>query len=526
MLLAVAEQHFSPGYSEDPVRWSKERLGIRFWSKQEEVTRAVAAHRYVAVHSCHDGGKSFAAACLTCWWTDTRPPGESFVTTTAPTAPQVSAILWREIEKLHRRGKLKGRIGVGTQPEWKIDKELVAYGRKPADYDESGFQGVHARYPLIIVDEAGGIPKQLWDAIDALATNLNARVLAIGNPDDPNSHFATLCKPGSGWHVIHIDGLRTPNFTEEAVKPYPLLYQYMVEHGVPFSTEPVSRHVAESLLAVHWVWERMARWGVSRKDDATWSTSPLWESKVRGNFADTKASGVIPHAWVQAAVQRWYRYAEGNKRALGKTVYGVDVAREGDDDTCVAELIGDVVTKIYRWSKKDTMETADRVHALLGAREGSMAWVDVIGVGAGPYDRLKQLRDNVKPYDVTRRTDMMDETRTFTFQNVYSAAWWLLREALDPQGNPTLCLPDDDLLIADLTAPGWQVLTGSVIKVEPKEMVKKRLKRSPDAGDAVVSVNWNGGRRKRGTIEFAETYGGDSEFAFEWDDAVTAADGW
>ena len=75
-------------------------------------------------------------------------------------------------------------------------KELVAFVRKPADHDQSAFQGIHALRPLILVDEVCGVPKSIFDAVDALATNSNARVLAIGNPDDPASHFAQICTPG------------------------------------------------------------------------------------------------------------------------------------------------------------------------------------------------------------------------------------------------------------------------------------------------------------------------------------------
>jgi hypothetical protein len=49
----------------------------------------------------------------------------------------------------------------------------------------SAFQGVHARYVLVFIDEAGGVPKTIFDAVDSVATNVYARVLAIGNPDDP-----------------------------------------------------------------------------------------------------------------------------------------------------------------------------------------------------------------------------------------------------------------------------------------------------------------------------------------------------
>ncbi|WP_448640271.1 hypothetical protein [Geodermatophilus sp. URMC 63] len=43
----------------------------------------------------------------------------------------------------------------------------MAYGRKPADYDQAAFQGIHAKYVLVVLDEADGIPKSLFDAVDS-----------------------------------------------------------------------------------------------------------------------------------------------------------------------------------------------------------------------------------------------------------------------------------------------------------------------------------------------------------------------
>lgn len=62
-------------------------------------------------------------------------------------------------------------------------KELVALGRK--DTDQAALQGIHALNPIIVIDEACGVPKSIFDAVDSLATNANTRVLAIGNSDDP-----------------------------------------------------------------------------------------------------------------------------------------------------------------------------------------------------------------------------------------------------------------------------------------------------------------------------------------------------
>jgi hypothetical protein len=179
----------------DPVGWVSDRLGEFLWSKQREILEAVVHHRYVAVKSAHDTGKSHGASRAVAWWLDTRD--DPFATTTAPTTKQVHAILWRYMGNAHRKAGLPGRITLDAK--WYVGNELVAYGRKPADYNPAAFQGIHARYVLVIIDEAGGVPKSIFDAVDALATNIDARVVAVGNPDDPASHFAIICKPGSGW---------------------------------------------------------------------------------------------------------------------------------------------------------------------------------------------------------------------------------------------------------------------------------------------------------------------------------------
>ena len=203
-------------YLDSAADWIRDVLHEEIWSKQEEICNSVVENRYTAVKACHGPGKSFIASRIVCWWLNIHPLGDAFAVTTAPSWPQVQAILWREIRRAWRIGKLPGRITLECQwyrGEGRSDEELIAMGRKPADYNEQAFQGLHARHILIVLDEACGIPEVLWTAVMTLMTNDNARVLAIGNPDDPGSLFAKYCKPGSGWNVITIPAFDTPNFT-------------------------------------------------------------------------------------------------------------------------------------------------------------------------------------------------------------------------------------------------------------------------------------------------------------------------
>lgn len=492
-----------PPYDSDIKLWAKDRLDEFLWSKQEEICNSVVSERYTAVQSCHNAGKSFIASRIAAWWIDIHEPGEAFVVSTAPTSAQVSAILWREIGKAHRKGSLPGSIVTAGYPQWKIaNGELVGYGRKPADYSEAAFQGIHALYVLIIIDEACGVDKSLYDAVDSLATNLNARVLAIGNPDDPTSHFASVCKPDSGWNVLRIDGLRTPNFTRQDVEwldcpqcrkageDTPLLARLYAEEHIPYSDEQIPESLRPMLLSPLWVEERLHRWvGRVRPDQSisvAASASPLFTSKVRGLFPDSASDGVIPLGWVERAMARGRDLADSGFVPTGRKVLGVDVADEGADETAIAIRKGNRIVEIRRHPNSDTMQTVALIEAALNEPE-AFPVVDVIGVGAGVVSRLRELRRPVMPFNAAKSAgDRRDKSGEFRFSNMRAWAWWHLRELLDPANGHNLALPDDEMLKADLTAPQWQLLQGGKIQIEAKKDIRKRLGRSTDLGDAVL----------------------------------------
>jgi hypothetical protein len=73
------------------------------------------------------------------------------------------------------------------------------------------------------------------------------------------------------------------------------------------------------------------------------------------------------------------------------------------------------------------------------------------------------------------------------FANRRAEAWWGLREALDPEYNDDVCLPDDPDLIEELTTPTYRVLTGGKYLIESKDDIRSRLGgRSTDSADAVI----------------------------------------
>lgn len=468
-VVELHEQRVSPT---DPVEWSRDKAGMELWSKQQEITQSVRDHKKTAVQSGNGIGKSAVASTLASWWVDIHPPGEAMVVTTAPSAPQVHAVMWEYIRDIHNRGELPGKV---TQADnWTIGNRLVGYGRKPQDYSISSFQGIHRKYVLVILDEAGGIPVWLWTAADRLTTGANCRTLAIGNPDDPTSEFAKVCSPKSSWNTIAISVFDSPNFTGEEVSP----------------------ELADHLTTPEWVEEKRENWG---------EDNPLWYSSVLGEFPQLDEYSVIPLPWVKQAQERWREQQEQGFEGDITTI-GVDVARFGSDASCLATRSGDTIVSIEEFRKFDTEQLADLVLARLP--QYATAVVDVIGIGSGVVDKLRRMRVKVYSFNAAARTNMTDSTREIGFPTIRSAAWWLLRERLDPSRGATLALPDDEQLTADLTTPRWGNVVGGKIYVESKDDIRKRLGRSTDYADAVVQALWIGGGSD-GTIE---------EATFEWTD--------
>jgi hypothetical protein len=371
-----------------------------------------------------------------------------FVVTTAPTTAQVEAILWRYIGGAHRTGNLPGRVTLDAK--WYIGQELVAYGRKPADYDQAAFQGIHARYVLVIIDEAGGVPKSIFDAVDALATNVHARVVAVGNPDDPASHFATICKPGSGWAVKRISAFDTPAYTGEVVP----------EELLPLLVSP------------EWVDERKKRWGV---------TSPIYTSKVLGEFPDISDDTLIMPKWIEAAQARTIKR---NRRP----VLAWDIARFGEDETVGMRREGGWARVCRAHSKADTMTTTGHIakaHRDIDGERGLRDWpthvVDVVGVGAGVYDRLVELGVPVAAYNGGEAP--FDRER---FINARAEDYWNLREIFEAGDVDIDEL--DDVLAAQLGSIKWTVDSRGRIKIESKDDMRKRGLPSPDRADTLAMV--------------------------------------
>lgn len=210
---------------------------------------------------------------------------------------------------------------------------------------------------------------------------------------------------------------------------------------------------------------------------------PLRSQMLNGDFQagmEDDIWQVIPTAWVQAAMDRWKRPAK--LEAMDSV--GVDVARGGRDQTAIARRHGMWFDVPLAYPGTATPDGPTVAGLVIGStRDQAPIHIDVIGVGASPYDFLSEARQQVLGVNVSEKAFGMDKSGRLSFFNQRSELWWRFREALDPANNTGICLPPNKQLLADLCAPTWK-LSGSTIQVESRDGIIARIGRSPDLASA------------------------------------------
>jgi hypothetical protein len=361
----------------------------------------LAGRQHIPTHN------SMIASVAASWWIDTHPPGTAIVVSTAPTYPQVHAILWEEIRKHHNRAKANGTPLPGSvtmADNWNLpDGILAGQGRKPKDGDQHAFQGIHRRFVLVIIDEACGVPSELWTGAEAITTNDGCRILVIGNPDDRDTDFGKSFEDPSVahmWHRIRIPASVTPNLTGEPVPP--LLNEVLVSKG--------------------WCDDALARWGA---DD------PRYISKVLAKFPEANEASLFTPAVIATGFEPNGKHAIEPPHTL---YFGVDCARYGGDLNALVCFDGYDARVIESWGGMDTVSSAMKALGLIEdeIQTYRMKWrevpnlkiradirVDAVGLGAGVVDTMAAKRAEIEQQ---LKRDGVDELPWFTVREMQGSA--------------------------------------------------------------------------------------------------------
>lgn len=404
-------------------------------------------------------GKSFVSAVIICWWVCTHPTDEVYVWTTAPGASQVGGILWAEIRKLHERLKLPGRVTLDNH--WWIGQRLVASGRKPADpaggaddAPDTG-QGFHARYLLVVLDDAGGLEVWLWDSAENITTGDDCRIFATGNPDHAGSRFAQVCDEHELWTHFRASVFDSPNFTGE----------------------PVPDALRHALTTVQWAADRLRDWGA---DDRR------YKSKVLAEFPSDHPDQVIPAAALAACF-----IAEPRAPSeLLPVALGVDVGG-GSDLTVVRERRGMRAGRRWAVRTSDPEKNAELVMQAIRESGATMVNIDGNGVGHGLVGDVRhRIRRGDLGRDVAVNSVMVGgaSSQPLVYGNLRAEIWWVVGREASQQGLWDLSqAAEGETVKTELLLPRWRQDAKGRIFIEEKADIRQRTGgKSPDDADALL----------------------------------------
>jgi hypothetical protein len=379
-------------------------------------------------------------AWIVLWWLLTRGPAK--VACTAPTAHQLKDVLWAEIAKWHRclPDYFKAQLTVTSDAVTLTDAPTMSFAvaRTARPEAPEAFQGFHADHMLFLVDEASGVEDIIFETGEGAMSTPGAKTIMAGNPTRTSGYF---------FDAFHKMRDRWSRFKVGCAD--------------------------SSLVAADYAADMAKRYG---------SESNIYKVRVLGEFPESEDDVVIPLYLAEAAINREVELVKSMR-----PVWGLDVARFGDDRSALAKRQGNHLFEVKSWHGLDLMQTVGRVadeflDTELDERPGEIL-VDVIGLGAGVVDRLREL--NLP--DVSIRGINVGEARSQDAKDRYmrlrDELWFRLRDWLDAGD----CrLPDDDELIAELTGLKFTYTSSGKLQVEAKSDAKKRGIRSPDLADAAV----------------------------------------
>jgi hypothetical protein len=305
-----------------------------------------------------------------------------------------------------------------------------AAARTATKDNPDALQGFHAEYILKIVEEASGVDEEVFNVLEGAHGKRETKTYLVGNP-------------------TRTEG----TFYESHTK--------MKEFYKCLKTSCLDSKIIDKKFI-----EKMAKkYGID---------SNMYRVRVLGEFPTSSADAFIPYELATAALSR-----DISPQTAYHKVFGCDIARYGDDSTVIAIRQGDEFFPYHVLKHKDTMEVAGYIANLPNKEKPKAIFIDVIGIGSGVYDRLKELGYPVIAVNVAETTP----TLKGKYNRLRDELWGKMREWLYERRGKLWDNPDNDL-IGQLTLPKYKILSTGEIKIQSKDELKRDGYDSTDIADA------------------------------------------
>lgn len=212
----------------------------------------------------------------------------------------------------------------------------------------------------------------------------------------------------------------------------------------------------------------------------------LIEQEYFCSWTSSQEEVLIPLDLVSAAVNR-----QPNRDYVisQPKIMGVDVAyAEKGDQAVIARRQGSFLHPLDKFRGMDNMSLASKVAAYIRSWRPRAVFIDA-GRGEGVISRLIQLGHG----DVVVPVHFGGKTYSDLYNRKKDEMWCLMKDWFASTEHPA-CIPDDEELIKDCSAPFFTINDRGFIQIESKQKLKTRGISSTDCGDAVG-------------LTFAEDYG-------------------
>jgi phage terminase large subunit len=467
----AAYRELREDWRDSTILYVRQRFDIEPTPQQAQILDAIMPPgAKVSVRSGHNTGKSTSAAWLIYWFLETHEYAK--IPCTAPSAHQLGDVLWGELSKWRRYAdELSARRGdhprLWLSRLFKLTteslydpgaREWAALARTARPENPDALQGFHAEHLLFVIDEASGVPETIFEVAEGAIAGQHNRLLMLGNPTKTSGTFyQSHHKDRGAYTTIHLRS---------------------AESTLP-TADPDYR-------------PRLVRkWG---------EDSNVVRVRADGEFPKQEDDMLISLELTEPCTTR-ERVAGVGPRKLG-----VDVARFGADRTALVLRQGHVVDHIAVYARQDTMVTVGRVVAVLDAWQVDEIYVDVIGLGAGVYDRLVELKSQGK---ITARVVAVNVSNDPPVQprkgeprpRLMRDYLWLEMARWLREDEPVFRADEREScedLAGELASVRYRLDSDGCIVVEDKDGMKKRLGHSPDLADALgCSFAPEAGRRLR-----------------------------
>jgi hypothetical protein len=441
------------------LRFVDSQFGVQLDSWQERALLAIASpkvkERRVALQACTGPGKSAVLAWAGWWFLGCQ--GEKFEhpqgAAVAITGDNLRDNLWKEYAKWHQRSAYLrtaftwtgGRIFANDHPEtWFFSARSFP---KKSNADEQGatLSGLHSKYVMAQVDESGAIPTTILRAAEqALSRCSFGKIVQAGNPISLEGMlYAAANELRSLWIIIRVTG--DPDDPEAWV------------HSPRVGPEPLA-----------WAKQQVGMYG---------RENPWVKSYILGQFPAASLNSLLGIEEVEAAMGKHLTedvYDWAQKRI------GVDVARFGDDRTVLFPRQGMATWRPIVMRNVRTTNIAARVAQGQDAwaKDGELPLVFVDDTGHWGHGVIDNLLTAGRPAFPVVFSDPALDPR---YRNRRAEMWMVMAEWVKNGG----ALPNVRELVAELTTPTYTFLNGKFI-LEEKDLIKKRLGRSPDLADALA----------------------------------------